>query len=596
MGMKILSFLGLVALSSATTALACGGGDDSTGDTGQAGASGAAAGGSAAGGKGGSTAAGGASGKSGASGKGGAGASGGKGGAAGSGTAGSGTSGSSGQGTGGTGTAGKGGSGTAGSGTAGTGTAGSGTAGSGTAGSGTAGSGTAGSGTAGSGTAGSGTAGSGTAGSGTGGSSSCTPVDGVGIFEAPNPWTKDVSCDAPAAESKTIIDALVAAGGWGTGATTFQMDFSIEVMQTDGTTSPFKPAPGYYSGDCENVSTVLLPKVGAIEGQNVGANQYKCDVANEDCHLLVVDKGNKKLLELYNTTTSGGNVTALCAINWDLTKAYPDNLRGDGCTSADAGGFPITAMLANADEVAAGEIPHALRFTLPNNRIRKHVYVHPGTHTTNPTSGGPDMPPYGVRLRLRADYPLGSLPSDGARTIAKALQRFGMYLADGGNVPLTLQSDQLTTHKWSQLNVGSHALDGISAADFEVVEYSTPIGSPTGPLADCVLNLALAALRRRRWLGVSIVLFEEHRVEPLVGRRRGRHGVPANRRAQPRSLDDLDRHRRLGRLVLRGARRPLRGRRLVEHGRAAPERVGFVVFERNRMSGRGHEVLVVLYG
>jgi serine/threonine-protein kinase len=493
--MKILSVLGWASLASVTTVLACGGGDDggsnATGDVGQSGASGASGGtatgkgGGGAGGKAGSSAggksgasAGGAAGKAGGAGASGAGV--------GGGTAGTGAGGKAGSGTAGTGVGGKAGSGTAGTGTAGSGTAGTGTAGSGTAGSGTAGSGTAGSGTAGSGTAGSGTAGSGTAGSG--GGSTCTPVDGVGLFEAPNPWTKDVSCEAPAAESKTIIGALVAAGGWGTGATTFMMDFSIEVMQSDGNTAPFKPAAGYYTGDCENVTSVLLPKVGAIEGQTAGANGYKCDVANDDCHLLVVDKGSKKLLEVYNTTTSGGNVTALCAINWDLTKAYPANLRGDGCTSADAGGFPITAMLANADEVAAGEIPHALRFILPNSRIRKHVYVHPGTHTTAPTSGGPDMPPYGVRFRLRADYPLASLPSDGARTIAKALQRFGMYLADGGNVPLTLQSDQFTTHKWSQLNVDSHSLYGISAADFEVVEYSTPVGAPSGPIADCVPN------------------------------------------------------------------------------------------------------------
>ncbi len=138
---------------------------------------------------------------------------------------------------------------------------------------------------------------------------------------------------------------------------------------------------------------------------------------------------------MWEANISGGTFSGGCTVVWDLTKSYPPNLRGDGCTSADAGGFPIAAMLFSADEVFAGEIPHAIRFILPNARIRGgDVYVHPGSHTTGATSGGANAPPYGVRFRLRADYPLASLPSDGARGVAKAMQTYGMFLADGGNI------------------------------------------------------------------------------------------------------------------------------------------------------------------
>jgi serine/threonine-protein kinase len=183
--------------------------------------------------------------------------------------------------------------------------------------------------------------------------------------------------------------------------------------------------------------------------------------------------------DITGTTFNGG-----CAAVWSLARAYPENLRGDGCTSADAGGFPIAAMLFSADEVAAGDINHAIRFILPNSRIRHLAYVHPGTHTTGPTSGGADAPPYGVRMRLRADYPVASL-TPGARVVAKAMQTYGMLLSDGGNIALTAQSDRFTQHKWSEVGIDSNSLSAIQPTDFEVVDMSAIIGSN-----DCQRNFS----------------------------------------------------------------------------------------------------------
>jgi serine/threonine-protein kinase len=197
-----------------------------------------------------------------------------------------------------------------------------------------------------------------------------------------------------------------------------------------------------------------------------------------DCHLLVVDPLTQKLYEMWQGNISGGAFSGGCAVVWDLTKSYPENLRGDGCTSADAGGFPIAALLFTADEVAAGEIPHAIRFILPNQRIRGGgVYVHPGSHTTSSTSGAADAPPYGVRFRLRADYPLASLPSAGARVVARAMQKYGMFLADGGNIALTAADDRFTTHTWAEVAVDSHALNGIQVTDMEVVDMGAPVAA-----------------------------------------------------------------------------------------------------------------------
>jgi hypothetical protein len=160
-------------------------------------------------------------------------------------------------------------------------------------------------------------------------------------------------------------------------------------------------------------------------------------------------------------------------------------MRGDQCTSADAAGFPMSAMLPDADEVATGTVTHAIRFALPNPSMRKGVYVHPASHAGGP-SGGASLPPYGVRLRLRASFPVASLASPGARVLAKALQRFGMFLSDGGSVPLMVQSDQFTTHKWADAAIAldSHSLFGIAPSDFEVVDLS----ATTTLTYNCVRN------------------------------------------------------------------------------------------------------------
>ncbi len=222
-----------------------------------------------------------------------------------------------------------------------------------------------------------------------------------------------------------------------------------------------------------------VPTGGAIEGEQ----SYEC-VADGDCHLLVVHEPTNTLYEMWRANIVGGTFYGGCTVTWDLLKMYPDNLRGEGCTSADAGGFPISAMLFSADEIAAGSIDHAIRFILPNARIRDNVYVHPGTHSTGPTSGGPDAPPYGVRFRLRSDFPLASLPNDGARIVAKALQTYGMLLADAGNIALTAQSDRFTTHKWDEFGMDSYALSSIQVTDFEVVD----MGDPINWSGNCVLN------------------------------------------------------------------------------------------------------------
>ena len=92
-----------------------------------------------------------------------------------------------------------------------------------------------------------------------------------------------------------------------------------------------------------------------------------------------------------------------------------------------------------------------------------------GTETTGPEGA----PYYGAHLRLRRDYPVQEL-SAGAQVVARALQHYGMYHADGGNIALTAQSDRHTTAKWEEL-LGPRDLADLTVEDFEVIDHGAPI-------------------------------------------------------------------------------------------------------------------------
>jgi serine/threonine-protein kinase len=284
-------------------------------------------------------------------------------------------------------------------------------------------------------------------------------------FAHPMFFNREVSTAPAAATSAATIAALTAAGGWGTGR--MQIDFALDVLAADPSAPmrSFTPTADFFSPDCDRTQ-LPVPVGGNVEDEP----GYAC-TGGGDCHLIVFDTATTKLYEMWRaditSTFQGG-----CLAVWDGQAAYGDALRGDQCTSADAAGFPIAPLLFTADEVAAGHIDHAIRFVLPNNRVA-HGFTRPATHGTS-TTGGAGAPAYGVHLRLRADYPIASLPTAGAQVVARAMQRYGMYHADGGNIALTAQSDRHTTAKWAGL-LGPLDLSQLEVRDFEVIDHGSPI-------------------------------------------------------------------------------------------------------------------------
>jgi hypothetical protein len=292
-------------------------------------------------------------------------------------------------------------------------------------------------------------------------------------------WYQDVSNAPVDPQSSEIISWLANAGGWGNG-NKMQVDFAIRVVPSDATTPyvPFHEGVGFISPDSDPITTFPLPVGGGAEGQK----NYECPVADEDCHLIVADRSHAKLYEAYQANYSNDMLTASFVAVWDMNRVYPPSGRGEQCTSADAAGFPITPLLFNADELASGSINHAIRFILPNPRIRAKFYVHPATHAGGP-SGPSSAPPYGVHFRLKSSFDMSRL-SPAAQVVARAMQKYGMFLSDGGRIALTAESDMDTATKYADMGFGSRDLQAIKVTDFEVLDMGKPI-----PLTyECVRN------------------------------------------------------------------------------------------------------------
>ena len=190
---------------------------------------------------------------------------------------------------------------------------------------------------------------------------------------------------------------------------------------------------------------------------------------NSDRHVLVLDRDNCFLYELYHAYVQGnGTWQADSGAIWDLLN---NNDRPIGWTSADAAGLPIFPGLARYDEVAAGAIHHALRFTVHNSRIGD---IAPATHMA-PTTSSPGAAVMGMRFRLKADYDTSKFGPQ-SQIILAALKRYGMIVADNGtNLYVSGTSDD----RWDNNDLQTLAL--VPASAFEVVNAPGLAPKAVGP-------------------------------------------------------------------------------------------------------------------
>jgi hypothetical protein len=260
-------------------------------------------------------------------------------------------------------------------------------------------------------------------------------------------------------------------------------------------------------GDESDPGPMPVPANAPIEGYpNPGSG---------DRHVLVVDNSTCWLYELYSSyPQTDGSWNVASAAVWDL---LADEQRPLTWTSADAAGLSIFAGLARYDEVASGEIKHALRFTLQNSRA---AFVPPASHWAA-TSTNANAAPMGMRLRLKASFDVSKF-SAANQVILKALQQYGMIMADNGsNMYISGAPDE----RWN--NDDLHSLDQVTASDFEVVQMNPIYTQPNLPTGAAPVISSFTASANNVVAGTEVTLSwnavgaSYYDVTPQIGAIRG---------------------------------------------------------------------------
>jgi hypothetical protein len=286
-------------------------------------------------------------------------------------------------------------------------------------------------------------------------------LNGRRPFPADNPWNTDVSGARVDPRSATLIASC--------GTANLHPDFGT-VWQGAPNGIPYVVVGGnqarvpvtFAYADESDPGPYPIPADAPIEGGPSGTG---------DRHVLVLDRDAWKLYELFDARPQDGGRrwTAGSGAVFDLSS---NALRPAGWTSADAAGLPILPGLVRYDEVVErGEIRHALRFTCPRTR---RAYLSPARHYAS-SSTDPNLPPMGMRVRLRASYDVSGFPAE-VRVILNAMKRYGMLLADNGSAWYVSGAPD---PRWSDERLA--AIRQVPGSAFEVVEMGAVVTGAPAP-------------------------------------------------------------------------------------------------------------------
>jgi hypothetical protein len=247
-------------------------------------------------------------------------------------------------------------------------------------------------------------------------------------FPADNAWNTDISNEKIDPNSDNLIASIGLDSGlhpdFGSGTYAHAI-IGIPYVVVPDTQAPVAIKITLYRRQSDP-GPYPVPADAQIEGEKPDGGHF-----GGDRHVIVIDRDTNRLYEMYRAFSEDGGASWKCdagaIFHLDSNDVRPTAKRG--WTSADAAGLPIFPGLVRYDEASTGTIPHALRFTVATTR---EAYVRPANHwASNDTD--PNLPPMGMRVRLKADYVIANGFSRETKAILTALKIYGMMVADNGS-------------------------------------------------------------------------------------------------------------------------------------------------------------------
>lgn len=227
-----------------------------------------------------------------------------------------------------------------------------------------------------------------------------------------------------------------------------------------------------YQSDTQPVAGIPIPTDAIAENDIANSSS----TGGGDQHLILVDMSSNVVYEMFVASRTAIYGTTWTASQFTQWFSSSNAMRTDGWTSADAGGLPILAGLIRYDEIQAGSINHAIRFTLSLTELNKHIW--PARHDT--TSGGVLNPPFGMRVRMKANVDI-SFANATDQIIFKAMKKYGMILADNGGDWFVGGAPSTS---WDQTSLHNDFITvGLPKDIFEVVDESNWIVDPNSAQA-----------------------------------------------------------------------------------------------------------------
>jgi hypothetical protein len=285
-------------------------------------------------------------------------------------------------------------------------------------------------------------------------------LNGAVPFPANDAWNTDISKEPVDPRSNAIIASIGAGTGlhpdFGSGTYDHAI-IGIPYVVVGKSQKPVAIKITTYK-DESDTGPFPVPTDAPIEGERPDGKSF-----GGDRHVLVIDMHTDRLYEMWEAfLQSNGSWKCQSAAQFHLNSNDVRPSAKPGWTSADAAGLPIFPGLARYDEVAAGEIPHALRFTVSQSR---EAYVAPANHWASDDTSA-DLPPMGMRVRLKASFEIPASFSKQTRVILMTLKKYGMIVADNGS---DWYISGAPDPRWKNGNLVNE-LRQVTGSNFEVVK------------------------------------------------------------------------------------------------------------------------------